>query len=179
MATAARQKKPAASVVVDTARSRVTSEQVWRHLDKASFAVISYVTPAGESRSSGVVYKTLRKRLYIAVAADSWKARHIGTGKRVSVTVPVRRGGLIALVLPIPPATISFPAAAVVHPAGSATSGWLSKELGPLLPPERRETAVVIELTPVGHFLTYGVDVPLIDMQKPELARRVVPVESA
>ena len=38
--------------------ARLTSEQVWRALTRASFAVVSYVTPTGEPRSSGVVYAT-------------------------------------------------------------------------------------------------------------------------
>src|SRR5947208_1024150 len=73
----------------------------------------------GEPRSSGVVYKAVDRRLYIAVAPDSWKARQIAVRRRVSVTVPVRRGGLLSLVLPIPPATISFHATAKVHSPGS------------------------------------------------------------
>jgi Pyridoxamine 5'-phosphate oxidase len=86
----------------------LTSEQVWRALAKASFAVLSYVTPEGQPRSSGVVYKSARRRLFVAVAPDSWKAKHIATSGRVAVTVPVRRGGILSLGLPIPPATISF-----------------------------------------------------------------------
>src|SRR6266566_9114587 len=57
--------------------SRLTSAQVWHELAKASFAVVSYVTPAGAPRSSGVVYTVVGRRLYLAVAPDSWKARHI------------------------------------------------------------------------------------------------------
>ena len=72
----------------------VTSEQVWRAVDKASFAVLSYVTPSGEPRSSGVVYKVLDRRLYVAVEPDGWKATHVDAAGRVAVTVPVRRGGL-------------------------------------------------------------------------------------
>ncbi len=158
-------------------RPRVTSEQVWHELARASFAVVGYLTPAGEPRSSGVVYKSVGKRLFLAVAPDSWKARHIAARGRVSVTVPVRRGGILALLLPIPPATISFHATAVVHPAGTVNVGSLSKELDSLLPPDRRDAAVVIELAPEGDFLTYGVGVPLMDMQKPELARALVPTE--
>jgi hypothetical protein len=75
--------------------------------------------PRESPRSSGVVYKTVAKGLYIAVAPDSWKARHLASGAHVSVTVPVHRGGILALALPIPPATISFQATANVHPAGS------------------------------------------------------------
>jgi hypothetical protein len=92
------------------------------------------------------------------------------------VTVPVHRGGILALVAPIPPATISFHAAGIVHPAGSVRIDSLSKELESLLPPERRDNAVLIELVPEGRFLTYGVS--LTDMRKQEVAEAVVPVAS-
>lgn len=150
--------------------------QVWRELGKASFAVVSYVTPAGEPRSSGVVYKVVDERLFIAVAADSWKARHIASSGRVSVTVPVRRGGLLSLVVPIPPATVSFHAAAKVHPAGSHEALVRSKELGALLPPERQESACIIEIVPEGEFVTYGLGVSLMEMRTPAIARARVPV---
>src|SRR4029453_3632077 len=88
--------------------ARLTTEQVWHQIAKGSFAVLSHVTPAGEPRSSGGVYKTVGRRLYIATAPDSWKARHIAAGGRVAVTVPVRRGGLLSLVLPIPPGHADF-----------------------------------------------------------------------
>ncbi len=176
MAIATRSQKPEVAAPNEIDRSHVTTEQVWHELDRASFAVIGYVTPAAEPRSSGVVYKTVGKRLYMAVAPNSWKARHIAAAGHVSVTVPVRRGGILSLVLPIPPATISFHATAIVHPAGSVKVSAVSKELDSLLPPDRRDAAVVIELAPEGEFLTYGVGVSLIDMQKPELARAVVPM---
>src|ERR1700693_4327213 len=176
MATATRPEKPVAPSAFAITPPRVTTERVWQQLDTASFAVISYVTPAGEARSSGVVYKIVANRLYIAVAPDSWKARHIAVTRRVSVTVPVRRGGVLCLVLPIPPATITFQATAIVHAAGSIKIGSLSKELAALLPLERRDAAVIIELVPEGHFLTYGIGVSLMDMRTPELARAVVPV---
>jgi hypothetical protein len=139
--------------------ARLTTEQVWRQLVKASFAVLGHVTPAGEPRSSGVVYKTVGQRLYIAIAPDSWKARHIAVSGRVAVTVPVRRGGLLSLVLPIPPATISFHGTAIVHPADSPQVRSLLNELASLLPEERRASAAVIEVIPEGSFVTYGVGV--------------------
>lgn len=159
----------------DSGGSRVTSAQVWEALDRASFGVIGYVTPTGAPRSSGIVYKMVAKRLYIAVASDSWKAKHIAASRQVSVTVPMRRGGILSLVWPIPPATISFHAAAVVHPAGSVRISSLSKQLYAMLPPDGRDAAVVIELIPEGAFLTYGLGIPLMDMRKRELARVRVP----
>jgi hypothetical protein len=156
--------------------ARLTTEQVWHQIAEASFAVIGYVTPAGEPRSSGVVYKTVGRRLYVAVAHDSWKARHIAASRRVAVTVPVRRGGLLSLVAPIPPATVSFHGAAIVHPAGAPQVGSLLKELGSLVPVERRASACLIEVVPEGAFLTYGLDVSLSKLRDPAAARARVPV---
>ncbi len=158
--------------------ARLTSDEVWRALARASFAVVSHVTPGGEPRSSGVVYATAGQRLYLAVAPESWKARQIATGSQVAVTVPLRRGGPLALILPIPPATISFHATAIVHPAGSIKVDELPKALLSLLPDERRDTACVIELIPRGQFLTFGVGVSLMDMRNPVIALARVPVSA-
>jgi hypothetical protein len=158
------------------AQPRLTSEQVWRQIAKASFAVLSHVTPAGEPRSSGVVYRTLGRRLYVAVAPDSWKARHVAVDGRVSLTVPVHRGGVLALVMPIPPGTVSFHGRAIVHPAGSPEVGPLLDELGSLLPAERRTSAAIIEIVPEGAFVTYGIGISLAKMRDPASARARVPV---
>lgn len=176
MAIATRKDAEAASVRSEAAAAHLTTDLVWRQLEGATFAVLGYITPAGEPRSSGVMYKAIGKRLFTVVAPDSWKARHIAARNHVSVTVPVHRGGVLALVAPIPPATISFHATAVVHPTGSLEIGSISRDLESLLPENRRDAGVVIELVPEGRFLTYGIGVSLTDMQKPELARGVVPV---
>jgi hypothetical protein len=167
---------PAAGDDARPMAARLTSEQVWHALGKASFAVLGYVTPAGEPRSSGVVYKSIGRRLYVAVASDSWKARHIAASRRVAVTVPVRRGGLLSLVAPIPPATISFHAQAIVHPAGAPRVRPLLQELGSLLPVERRTSACLIEILPEGAFVTYGLGVSLSKLRDPAAARARIPV---
>jgi len=159
-----------------TGRPPVSTETVWRALAKASFAVISHVNAAGEPRSSGVVYGTVDRRLYIAVAADGWKARQVVTGQEVAITVPVRRGGILALLVPIPPATITFHARATVHPAGSLDIGSVSKELEKLVPESRKAGSCVIELVPEGRFLTYGIGVSLMGMANPARALARVPV---
>ncbi|BCB83026.1 pyridoxamine 5'-phosphate oxidase family protein [Phytohabitans suffuscus] len=164
------------SVVVER---RCSSEAIWRVLGKASFAVLSHVTPSGEPRSSGVVYRLVGHRLYVAVGEDSWKARHIAADGRVAVTVPVRRGGIMSLLLPIPPATISFAAMAAVHPPGPLPAGPIAEQLGPLLPPQRLESTCLVEIEPRGHFVTYGIGVPLTRMRIPDLARARVPVADA
>ena len=156
--------------------ARLTTEQVWHKVAKGSFAVLSHITPAGEPRSSGVLYKTIGRRLYIVTAPDSWKARHVAACGRVAVTVPVRRGGLLSLVTPIPPATISFHGTAIVHPADSPEVRSVLEGLASLLPAERRASARVIEVIPQGPFVTYGVGVGLTQMRNPAAARARVPV---
>jgi hypothetical protein len=154
---------------------RLTADRVWHELEKASFAVISHVTPAGNPRSSGVMYAAVRRRLYVAIDPTGWKARQIADGAEVAVTVPIRGGGVLSLVLPIPPATISFHARVTVHLAGSVSIESLPKQLARLLPRERR-SACLLELVPEGTFLTYGVGVSLQDMTQPATARARVPV---
>ena len=153
----------------------VTPDRVWWALEKSSFAVVSYVTPGGKPRSSGVLCAAVNHRLYVVVAPDSWKARHITTGDEVAVTVPIRRGGLLTLVAPIPPATVSFHAAATVHPAGSVHRKSVPKKLARLLPKDA-STGCLIELAPTGRFLTYGIRVSLLAMATPAKARGHVPV---
>ncbi len=157
------------------AGAALTGEVVWRELAKASFAVVSHVTPTGQPRSSGVVYTVVGRRMYVVVAADSWKARHIAASGRVAVTVPVRRGGIMSLLFPIPPATISFHASAVVHPADSLAGSPLASRLGSLIPAERLTSSRVIEIVPKGEFVTYGVGVSLMQMRHPGLARGRAP----
>jgi hypothetical protein len=159
--------------------ARLTSEQVWTSVERASFAVISQVTAAGEPRSSGVVYATAGRRMFVAVAADSWKARQIAATGRVAVTVTVRRGGLLALLFPIPPATISFNGTAIVHPAGQVLTSDAPRKLAALLPAERKASACIVEIIPDGHFLTYGIGVSLMQMRSPAAARARVPVHAS
>ena len=153
----------------------LTAERVWKEVGKASFAVISYVTPAGKPRATGVMCAAARRRLYVATAPDSWKARQISDGDEVAVTVPIRRGGLLSLVAPIPPATVSFHARVKMHPAGSNIAA-VSTRLASLLPRDRRQTNLLLELQPEGSFLTYGVGVSLRDMARPAAALSHVPV---
>jgi hypothetical protein len=153
-----------------------TVDQIWRHLAKASFAVLGHVSATGEPRCSGVVYRMIDHRMFVIVAADSWKARHIAEHARVAVTVPVRRGGIRSMVVAIPPATITFHGSAVVHPPTSAEGARALTALAAFLPPERKASCRVVEIRPQGWFLTYGIGVPLMKMRDPARARARVPV---
>jgi Pyridoxamine 5'-phosphate oxidase len=147
----------------------LTPDQVWRAISSASFAVICYATPTGEPRASGVGCTAAGRRLYVVTAPDSWKARQIRDGDRVAVTVLLRRGGLLSLLAPIPPATISFRARVTEHPAGSLDIESVSRKFASRLPQKRR-AGCVLELIPEGTFLTYGVGVSLRAMMDPDAA---------
>jgi len=159
-----------------TDAQRIGSTVVWKAIERAAFAVLAHVTPGGEPRSTGVVYGAAGHRIYVAVAPGSWKARHIADGDRVSLTVPVRRGGLLALLFPIPPATISLHARVAVHAPGSVDLASISPNLARLVPASRRGTACILELVPEGTFLTYGIGVSLTDLADPARAMARVPV---
>jgi hypothetical protein len=155
---------------------QITADQVWRALDNTSVAVLGHVTPSGAPRTSGVVYAVVDRRLYIAVAPDSWKARQIVTGGQVSMTALVRRGSVLSLLFPIPPATITFHGSAIVYPAGSPEARPLLAKLERLLPPDQQDSCCLIGISPEGYFLTYGIGVPLMAMRRPEAARARIPV---
>jgi hypothetical protein len=111
--------------------------------------------------------------MLVAVAKDSWKARHIGTGGRVAVTVPIRRGGLLSLLMPIPPATVSFPAVATVH---TDDPTFQISALARLVPPDRWASCALVDIRPTGHYVTYGLGVPLLRMRDPARSRARIPV---
>jgi hypothetical protein len=169
---------PASLPAADHAPSNppgLTTERVWATLARSSFAVMSHVTASGEPRSSGVVFGTDGNRVLVVVAADSWKARTIKDGQVVAFTVPVRRGGLLSMLFPIPPAVVSFHARAHVGEPCMLDRTCLPPKFARLLPPTT-EPSCVLELTPVGNFMTYGVGVSLMKMRNPELSLARVPV---
>jgi hypothetical protein len=161
------------------ASARLSAQQVWGVISRNSFAVLSHVTPGGAPRSSGVVYTTVDRRLFVVVGRNSWKARHIALSGRVAMTVTVRRGGVLSLLFPIPPAAISFEGTAIVYQPETrqtANTPEALEKLAPMLPPYRREEVAIIEIVPEGYFLTYGIDVSLMQMRDPTLASARVPV---
>ena len=90
---------------------------------------------------------------------------------RVAVTVPIRRGGPLSLVFPIPPATVSFHGRASVYTTDSKEVETVLGELRSLLPPDRRTSAALIEIEAEDAFVTYGVGVSLKEMRNPKSAR--------
>ena len=153
----------------------LTANDVWRAIAKHSFAIVSHVTASGEPRSSGVIYGSDKGRVLVVVNASSWKARTIAEGQVLAVSIPVRRGGILSLLFPIPPAMISFHARARVGKPGALDRASLPKKFARLLPTSL-DNSCLIELTPEGQFLTYGIGVSLMAMRNPEAAQARVPV---
>jgi hypothetical protein len=156
--------------------ARLTAEQVWRQLAKASFAVLSYVTPAREPRSSGVLYKTVGRRLYIATAPDSWKARHVaasGPGGGDGAGAP---GRCAVARVAHPAGDRQFPRDRGRVPGRLVTGSPAAQGAGVAAAGEWQASAAVIEVIPEGAFVTYGVGVPLARLRDPAAARARVPV---
>jgi uncharacterized protein DUF5661/pyridoxamine 5'-phosphate oxidase-like protein len=157
-------------------RAGLLTDDVWRVIERHSFAILSYATPAHDPRSSGVMYRVMNRKILVAVGEESWKAKHIAESGRVAVTVPVRRGGVLSLTAPIPPATISFHGSATVRAAGSPDVARLLEGFGSTLPTGHRSSMCIIEIVPEGMFVTYAIGIPLRLMRDPDLARARVPV---
>ncbi|RME51325.1 MAG: pyridoxamine 5'-phosphate oxidase family protein [Caldilineae bacterium] len=155
----------------------LTPAQVWRELERQIFAVLGMVTPQNEARTAGVVYVVHQRKLYISSLKSAWKVRHIARNPHVSMTVPIAKRIPFLPWIPIPAATITF--------AGEAKI-WEPMELpdavvrplfrGMTITPETSPPFAVIEVTPKGDFVTYGVGVPLLTMRDPEKARGRVAV---
>jgi len=154
----------------------MTSEQVWRTLARQPFLVVAMVNREGQGRSVGISPAVEGDDVWFAADEAGWKVTHLRHQPEVSVTVPVRRGGLLALVAPIPPATVTFRASAQVLPAADAPPSVRKRLLRGLGDEDTTSGTVMVRLTPHGDFVTYGIGVPLRVMMDTERARGRVPV---
>jgi hypothetical protein len=150
----------------------LTTEQAWNALEKELFAVLGMVTSKNEARTAGIVYVVRDRKLYIATGAKTWKARHVGANPHVSLTVPIAKRIPFLPWIKIPAATVTFAGTARILPAATASPDLLraafrhkAEDRGMVA------ESCLIEVTPVGDFVTYGVGVPLMQMREPERAR--------
>jgi len=155
----------------------IGSDLVWNEIEKRSFAVLSYVNPKGQARSSGIVYVAIDRVLYVRVAKDSWKAKHILRNPHVALNVTIAKRVPFMPWIKIPDATIAFSGTARVIPMSDLDPKLLETLTGQLI--EQHGTIAencMIEIRPAGHFATYGVGVSLLDMRDPQKARGRAPV---
>lgn len=156
---------------------QLTTEQVWKEIEREVFCVLGMVTPDNESRTVGVVHIVQDRTLFIGTGKDTWKARHIRHNPAVSITVPIPKRIPFLPWIKIPAATITFSGWAEIIPAQEASEELLDAIFRHRASDQDfiRDTCV-IEVHPRGDFLTYGIGVPLLKMRSPELARGRVAV---
>jgi len=155
----------------------LSTNQIWQVLDDILFAVLGMVTAQGEARTVGIVYVVHDRKFYIATAKNTWKARHIRANPHVSMTVTIPKRILFLPWIKIPAATITFSGVGtVLNPKNVGKDVLNSLLRGLETDPEILESMCVIEVHPVGNFITYGVGVPLMTMRHPEKARGRAPV---
>ena len=154
-----------------------TTEIVWDAIKKELFAVLGMVTPHQEARTVGIVYIVQDKKIYIGTGLKTWKARHIKQNSKVSLTIPIAKRIPFLPWIKIPQATITFPGTAKVIPAEESTPELLQVVFRHKADDlEFIKDSCLIEVTPEGEFITYGVGVPLKTMRQPELSRGRAPV---
>jgi hypothetical protein len=156
---------------------QITSEQIWKELKKEIFAVLGMVTSKGEARTIGIVYIVHNNKIYVSTSKESWKARHILRNPHVSMTVPIAKHIPFLPWIKIPAATITFSGnAKVLKPEELEEEALHSLLQGNEKDREKLSTLSILEIAPVGEFVTYGVGIPLMEMRFPEKARGRVSV---
>ncbi|MCA9874959.1 MAG: pyridoxamine 5'-phosphate oxidase family protein [Anaerolineales bacterium] len=156
---------------------QLTRDEVWQAIEKEMFAVIGMVTARQEARTTGIVYAVRDRKLYIGTGAETWKARHIAANHHVSLTIPIAKRIPIMPWIKIPQATITFCGTARVTPAVEAPPELLQAVFQhKATDQEMIANSCLIEVTPYGEFVTYGIGIPLQQMRFPEKARGRAPV---
>lgn len=157
----------------------VTTDSVWETLEKHVFAVLAYVTPAGEARSAGVVYIVADRRFYISTGTDSWKVRHIRENPNVSLTVTIPKRLPFLPFIRIPAAVATCQGTAEILSVDEVDAAIVARLYrGMEVTEEIRSNTSVIKVAPRDDFVTYGIGVSLARMRNPEDAQGRVPVAS-
>lgn len=151
---------------------QLTTDQVWKEIEKNLFAVLGMVTPKGEARTVGIVYVVHDHKLYIGTQKAAWKAKHIADNPHVSLTIPIAKRIPFLPWIKIPAATITFSGTARVLANGEVKADVLKALYRDVVKDETAMAAsCVIEVTPQGEFITYGVGIGLMQMRFPDKAR--------
>ena len=151
--------------------AEISTQEVWKAVEKELFAVISWVSGGNEARSAGIVYVTKGRKLYLCTGKETWKARQIAANPHISVTIPISKHIPFAPWFRIPSATITFCGHARTFPAEEATPE-LRKEVFRFMADdwEMISDSCIIEITPEKDFITYGVGIPMYKMREPHEA---------
>ena len=130
-----------------------------------------------EARTVGIVYITHEKKFYIASGKDAWKMRHVRNNPHVSLTVVIPKRIPLMPFIKIPAATISCSGVARILDVPDVSEKVTASLLRGLdLESDEVKNMAVMEVQPVGEFITYGVGVSLMTMRFPDKARGRAPV---
>lgn len=155
----------------------LSTGQVWEVVEKELFAVLGMVTAGNESRTAGIVYIVVDGKFYISTGRESWKARHITSNPHVSLTIPIAKRVPLMPWIKVPAATVTCSGTArVLDPAELPRPVRQAIFRDRADDPIVLENSLIIELTPRGDFVTYGVGVSLMEMRDTGKARGRVPV---
>jgi hypothetical protein len=157
--------------------AEINKTQIWEQLNKQLFAVLGMVTKNGEARTAGIVYVVHEDKLYISSKKQAWKIRHIAQNPHVSLTMPLHKRIPFMPWIKIPAATITFSGEAVLLDYEAVSEEIIRKLFrGMAFTVSEKNGMSIIEVTPVGDFVTYGVGVSLMQMRDTEKARGRVAV---
>lgn len=147
------------------------ASEIWPYIEQWPFGVLGFVTPAGESRSAGVMYQVKDRTLYVLTGCDTWKAKHISSNPNVSMTVTIQR--MPIRIRMVPPAVITFAGNAEVIDINDVEPD-IAKALTRGI--DDMPNTCAIRIVPRGNFVTYGIGVPAMRMRHPERSLARVPV---
>ena len=157
--------------------AQIKKNQVWEEINKQLFGVLGMVTANGEARTVGIVYVEDDGKLYISSQKQAWKVRHIAQNSHVSLTVPIHKRIPFLPWIKIPAATITFSGEARLLVYDEVSDSVIQKLFrGMEFSQEEQDNLSIIEVMPVGNFITYGVGVSLSEMRDPQKARGRVAV---
>jgi hypothetical protein len=152
--------------------AELTTDDVWRVLEKQNFMVVGMVSARGQARTAGVMPFTVDRTLWFTTNDVEWKARHIAANPEVSVTVAIPKRVPFLPWIKVPAATITFSGVAEVVPAvrmPAAARNALTKGVQPS-EDGSGGTLLGIGIRPVGDFITYGVGVSVVKMRDVDAA---------
>jgi hypothetical protein len=142
------------------------------------FAVLAFANAKGQPRTAGICYAVKDRQIFILTGKDTWKVKHIARNLAVSLTVTLPKQVPFLPWVQIPAATVTIQGQAeILGYADIPPDVFRTLTRGAEMPVPVEEI-VAIKITPAGEFVTYGINVSLLTMRKPEEARGRAPVVS-
>jgi hypothetical protein len=151
--------------------AQITTGQVWNAIQRQMFAVVGMVTAKGESRTAGIVYLVQDRKLYFGTHRSAWKTKHLASNPNVSMTVTIAKRIPFMPWVKIPPATVTFSGTASILEPENVSSSIVERLHEGLEEDGSVEQSVIVEVSPQGDFVTYGIGVSLRTMRKPAEAQ--------